>query len=84
MYVDSLRMHGPKYNYNIMYDDIGKLYMLEKPDNIHVAFVVSLVRYGYLHTHIMITHQRTDLSAKDNSGTITSYSSQRRSPKRSQ
>ncbi|KAG5176109.1 hypothetical protein JKP88DRAFT_336294 [Tribonema minus] len=49
MYSTFLRMHGSKYDYKIQYEDINKLFLLEKPDDRYVAFVISLdkpVRQG--------------------------------------
>lgn len=43
MYHSFMRMHGAKYDYKIQYDDIDRLFLLPKPNDIHVAFVISLV-----------------------------------------
>ena len=37
-----LRMRGNKYDYKIKYDDISRLFLLPKPDEVHYAFVISL------------------------------------------
>ncbi|CAN0192476.1 unnamed protein product [Ascophyllum nodosum] len=42
MYSHFMRMHGTRYDYKIQYNDISKLFLLEKPDERYVAFVVSL------------------------------------------
>lgn len=50
------RMRGQKYDYKIKYDDISRLFLLPKPDDVHVAFVIALdkpirqgqQRYQYL------------------------------------
>jgi len=42
MYADFLRMHGAKYDYKIQYNDIGKLFLLPKPDGQHQALVICL------------------------------------------
>eukprot|EP00903_Cladosiphon_okamuranus_P016677 g15378.t1 len=42
MYSHFMRMHGSRYDYKIQYNDISKLFLLEKPDERYVAFVVSL------------------------------------------
>lgn len=34
--------HPHRYDYKIQYNDISKLFLLEKPDERYVAFVVSL------------------------------------------
>lgn len=49
-------MRGQKYDYKIKYDDINRLFLLPKPDEVHMAFVVALdkpirqgqQRYQYL------------------------------------
>lgn len=49
-------MRGQKYDYKIKYDDINRLFLLPKPDDVHMAFVVALdkpirqgqQRYQYL------------------------------------
>lgn len=51
-----LRMRGQKYDYKIKYDDISRLYLLPKPDEVHMAFCIALdkpirqgqQRYQYL------------------------------------
>lgn len=42
MYSTFLRMHGAKYDYKIQYEDIGKLFLLPKPDGVHSAIVICL------------------------------------------
>ena len=50
------RMRGQKYDYKIKYDDISRLFLLPKPDDVHMAFVIALdkpirqgqQRYQYL------------------------------------
>eukprot|EP00586_Coscinodiscus_wailesii_P004416 CAMPEP_0172483482 /NCGR_PEP_ID=MMETSP1066-20121228/10494_1 /TAXON_ID=671091 /ORGANISM="Coscinodiscus wailesii, Strain CCMP2513" /LENGTH=946 /DNA_ID=CAMNT_0013247383 /DNA_START=94 /DNA_END=2934 /DNA_ORIENTATION=- len=39
-----LRMRGNKYDYKIKYDDINRLFLLPKPDDVHMAFVIALDR----------------------------------------
>lgn len=56
LFASFLRMRGPKYDYKIRYDDISRLYLLPKPDEVHMAFVIALdkpirqgqQRYQYL------------------------------------
>ena len=51
-----LRLRGNKYDYKIKYDDISRLFLLPKPDDFHMAFVIALdkpirqgqQRYQYL------------------------------------
>ena len=56
LYDSYLRMRGAKYDYKIKYDDISRLFLLPKPDEVHMAFVIALdkpirqgqQRYQYL------------------------------------
>lgn len=56
LYGSYLRMRGNKYDYRIKYDDISRLFLLPKPDDVHMAFVIALdkpirqgqQRYQYL------------------------------------
>eukprot|EP00529_Nitzschia_sp_RCC80_P014404 CAMPEP_0113454940 /NCGR_PEP_ID=MMETSP0014_2-20120614/8121_1 /TAXON_ID=2857 /ORGANISM="Nitzschia sp." /LENGTH=754 /DNA_ID=CAMNT_0000346359 /DNA_START=65 /DNA_END=2329 /DNA_ORIENTATION=- /assembly_acc=CAM_ASM_000159 len=42
LYEHFFRMRGQKYDYKIKYDDISRLFLLPKPDDVHMAFVISL------------------------------------------
>ncbi len=42
MYGSFVRMRGPKYDYRIQYSDINRFYLLEKPDERYMAFIISL------------------------------------------
>ncbi|OLL23588.1 FACT complex subunit pob3, partial [Neolecta irregularis DAH-3] len=42
MYPSSLRLRGKTYDYKIPYNSIAKLFLLPKPDEMHVIFVVGL------------------------------------------
>jgi structure-specific recognition protein 1 len=44
LYDSFLRMRGNKYDFKIKYDDIARLFLLPKPDDIHMAFVIALDR----------------------------------------
>jgi structure-specific recognition protein 1 len=56
LYESFMRMRGNKYDYKIRYDDISRLFLLPKPDDVHMAFVIALdkpirqgqQRYQYL------------------------------------
>ena len=56
LYSTFLRMRGQKYDYKIRYDTINRLFLLPKPDEVHMAFVIALdkpirqgqQRYQYL------------------------------------
>ena len=42
LYDSFLRMRGAKYDYKIKYDDISRLFLLPKQDDMHMAFVIAL------------------------------------------
>ncbi|KAI8071472.1 hypothetical protein BC940DRAFT_253091 [Gongronella butleri] len=42
MYQDFLRLRGKTYDYKILYANIVKLFLLLKPDDVHVLFVIGL------------------------------------------
>lgn len=42
LYERFFRMRGLKYDYKIKYDDISRLFLLPKPDEVHMAFVIAL------------------------------------------
>ncbi|KAI8147611.1 hypothetical protein BJV82DRAFT_507931 [Fennellomyces sp. T-0311] len=42
MYQDFLRLRGKTYDYKILYSNIIKLFLLLKPDEMHVMFVIGL------------------------------------------
>jgi len=42
LYDNFMRMRGNKYDYRIKYDDISRLFLLPKPDDVHFAFVIAL------------------------------------------
>lgn len=56
LFYKHLRLRGNKYDYKIKYDDISKLFLLPKPDDYHMAFIIALEkpirqgqqRYQYL------------------------------------
>lgn len=56
MYPGFLRLRGKTYDYKVLYSSITRLFLLPKPDDVHVQFVVGLdppirqgqTRYPYL------------------------------------
>ncbi len=42
LYDSFLRMYGSRYDYKIKYDDISRLFLLPKPNEVHKAFVIAL------------------------------------------
>jgi len=65
LYDRFFRMRGQKYDYKIKYDDISRLFLLPKPDDVHMAFVIALdkpIRQGqqrYQHL-VLQTSKETD------------------------
>lgn len=57
LYQFFLRMRGAKYDYKIKYDDITRLFLLPRPDDVHMAFVISLdkpIRQGQQRYQILV------------------------------
>lgn len=56
MFPTFLRLRGKTYDYKVLYQSINKLFLLPKPDDVHVQFVIGLdppirqgqTRYPYL------------------------------------
>eukprot|EP00276_Gloeochaete_wittrockiana_P018562 CAMPEP_0184335630 /NCGR_PEP_ID=MMETSP1089-20130417/4169_1 /TAXON_ID=38269 ORGANISM="Gloeochaete wittrockiana, Strain SAG46.84" /NCGR_SAMPLE_ID=MMETSP1089 /ASSEMBLY_ACC=CAM_ASM_000445 /LENGTH=555 /DNA_ID=CAMNT_0026660399 /DNA_START=45 /DNA_END=1713 /DNA_ORIENTATION=- len=47
-----MKLHGKSYDYKILYTSVSRLFVLPKPDNVHVFVVVSLdppIRQGQTH-----------------------------------
>eukprot|EP00357_Protocruzia_adherens_P021998 CAMPEP_0115021330 /NCGR_PEP_ID=MMETSP0216-20121206/30818_1 /TAXON_ID=223996 /ORGANISM="Protocruzia adherens, Strain Boccale" /LENGTH=393 /DNA_ID=CAMNT_0002393657 /DNA_START=359 /DNA_END=1540 /DNA_ORIENTATION=- len=42
MFNTFLKFHGSSYDYRIEYSNITKMFMLDKPDNLHMMFVIGL------------------------------------------
>jgi structure-specific recognition protein 1 len=62
------RMRGNKYDYKIKYDEISRLFLLPKPDDVHMAFVISLdkpIRQGqqrYQHLVLQLTKEPSEVT----------------------
>jgi len=57
LYDSHLRMHGNRYDYKIKYDDISRLFLLPRPDDVHMAFVIALdkpIRQGQQRYQILV------------------------------
>jgi structure-specific recognition protein 1 len=57
LYDTYLRMHGTRYDYQIKYDDISRLFLLPKPDDVHMAFVIALdkpIRQGQQRYQLLV------------------------------
>lgn len=57
LYATFLRLRGQKYDYKIRYDAINRLFLLPKPDEVHMAFVIALdkpIRQGQQRYQMLI------------------------------
>lgn len=70
LYTTFLRMHGKTYDYKIMYSNINRCFLLERPDGISCAFVISLedpIRQGkqsYPHLVLQLKKEESDISVQ--------------------
>lgn len=58
-----LRLRGQKYDYKIKYDDINRLFLLPKPDDVHMAFVIALdkpIRQGQQRYQFLVLQATKD------------------------
>jgi structure-specific recognition protein 1 len=69
-----LKVHGNSFDYKINYKNMSKVFMLPKPDGIHIAFVIALINplmqgkttYPYLVFQIRNKQEKTiDLNLPD-------------------
>mmetsp|Transcript_32528 Transcript_32528/g.69254 ORF Transcript_32528/g.69254 Transcript_32528/m.69254 type:complete len:863 (+) Transcript_32528:183-2771(+) len=73
LYDSFLRMRGAKYDYKIKYDDISRLFLLPKQDDMHMAFVIALdkpVRQGQQRYNMLVMqctkeHSELDINLDD-------------------
>ncbi|ORZ40141.1 hypothetical protein BCR44DRAFT_1411133 [Catenaria anguillulae PL171] len=85
MFKDFLRLRGKSYDYKIKYSTIKRLFMLPKPDDLHVMFVIGLdpplrqgqTQYKYLVVQFVRDDELAidlnmdaDTIAKDYAGTL--------------
>lgn len=54
MFQDFLRLRGKTYDYKILYSNITKLFLLLKPDDVHVMFVVCYYALDEAHSYHLI------------------------------
>jgi structure-specific recognition protein 1 len=62
--INSLRMHGPTFNHIILYKNISKAFLLPKPDDVHMLFVLSLdkpVRQGNTSYQYLVMQIKKDV-----------------------
>jgi len=64
LYDSYLRMHGSRYDYKIKYDDISRLFLLPKPDEVHKAFVIALdkpIRQGQQRYQMLVLQTNMEM-----------------------
>ena len=67
MYQKFFRMHGKTYDYKIMYSNINRCFLLERPDGISSAFVISLEepirqgKQGYPHLVLQLKKNEAEI-----------------------
>jgi structure-specific recognition protein 1 len=62
--LNSLRLHGPTFNHIIQYKNITKAFLLPKPDDVHVLFVLNLekpVRQGNTPYNYLVMQIKKDV-----------------------
>ncbi|KAL7553052.1 hypothetical protein ACHAWF_016299, partial [Thalassiosira exigua] len=73
LYDGFLRMRGAKYDYKIRYDDVSRLFLLPKQDDVHMAFVIALdkpIRQGQQRYNMLVMqctkeHSELDINLDD-------------------
>jgi structure-specific recognition protein 1 len=76
LYETYFRMRGNKYDYKIKYDDISRLFLLPKADEVHQAFVISLdkpIRQGqqrYQHLVLQTTKEQAEVHVNLEEGAL--------------
>eukprot|EP00184_Porphyridium_aerugineum_P000670 CAMPEP_0184693712 /NCGR_PEP_ID=MMETSP0313-20130426/1875_1 /TAXON_ID=2792 /ORGANISM="Porphyridium aerugineum, Strain SAG 1380-2" /LENGTH=543 /DNA_ID=CAMNT_0027151857 /DNA_START=85 /DNA_END=1716 /DNA_ORIENTATION=- len=63
MFPNHLKLHGKSVDYKILYSSVARLFLLPKPDDVHVAFVLSLdppIRQGNTHYHHLVFQMQND------------------------
>ncbi|KAI8872401.1 SSrecog-domain-containing protein [Ramicandelaber brevisporus] len=57
MYPEFLRLRGKTYDYKVKYDNISKVFLVEKPDELHIQLVIALlapIRQGQTKYQILL------------------------------
>jgi len=68
LYDSFLRMRGAKYDYKIKYDDISRLFLLPKQDELNMAFVIALdkpIRQGQQRYNMLVMQCTKEQSELD-------------------
>lgn len=64
LYDSFLRMYGSRYDYKIKYDDISRLFLLPKPNEVHKAFVIALdkpIRQGQQRYQMLVLQTNMEI-----------------------
>lgn len=75
-----LRMHGKTYDYKIMYTNINRCFLLDRPDGISCAFVISLEepirqgKQGYPHLVLQLKKEEMEINVQLDAKKLASYS----------
>jgi structure-specific recognition protein 1 len=76
LYDAFLRMRGAKYDYKIRYDDISRLFLLPRQDDMHMAFVIALdkpIRQGQQRYNMLVmqcTKEHSELNINLDDATL--------------
>jgi structure-specific recognition protein 1 len=76
LYDAFLRMRGAKYDYKIRYDDISRLFLLPRQDDLHMAFVIALdkpIRQGQQRYNMLVmqcTKEHSDIEINLDDATL--------------
>lgn len=79
LYGTFLRMHGKTYDYKIMYSNINRCFLLELPNGINTAFVISLEepirqgKQGYPHLVLQLSKNEVHIDVNMSPEEIKKY-----------
>lgn len=62
-YSNFAKLHGKTHDYKIMFKDIDKIFMLNKPDGVHMVYILSLsqpLRQGMTLHHFLVMNFETE------------------------
>jgi structure-specific recognition protein 1 len=79
IYANFLRMHGKTFDYKIMYSNINRCFLLELPNGINTAFVISLEepirqgKQGYPHLVLQLSKEDVHIDVHLSTEEIKKY-----------
>ncbi|DAZ94605.1 TPA: hypothetical protein N0F65_005368 [Lagenidium giganteum] len=79
IYANFLRMHGKTFDYKIMYSNINRCFLLELPNGINTAFVISLEepirqgKQGYPHLVLQLSKEDVHIDVNLSADEIKKY-----------